>query len=263
VELTKSPGTSRRGSEGIFFSAFDITRRLTHAKGFSKQKVQSPTLLPYGERKEPILISHEQDFIERSNIAWRVEPGEQDPDPPLEPKYPWDSACVFLHGASWWTRWTLKAGTSRRGRRQRISAGRILTYAESEDGVRWIRPELDIATREGHARSNILLDLDSGGLSQHPSVLVHPDADPDWRYEMFVLRYPGFAGSAEVVRGFPLPPGETKHSGGVYRYHSSDGKHWQPWEQLGLSTRDSILVHQLPDNHRTFCKGVAPVPPVA
>jgi len=79
---------------------------------------------------------------------------------------------------------------------------------------------------------------------------------------MFVLRYPGFAGSAEVVRGFPLPPGETKHSGGVYRYHSSDGKHWQPWEQLGLSTRDSILVHQLPDGtYRTFYKGVAPVPP--
>ena len=40
-------------------------------------------------------------------------------------------------------------------------------------------------------------------------------------------------------------------------------KHWQPWEQLGLSTRDSILVHQLADGtYRTFYKGVMASLPV-
>lgn len=236
----------------------------------SKNNSKPSTLPPYvANEKSQFSFLMSEDFIERSNIAWRVEPGEQDAaNPLLEPKYPWDSACVFLHGSimvdpmdKLWKAWYLSKplGTSPS---ENPAAGRILTYAESEDGVRWTRPELDIAAREGHARSNILLDLDSGGLSQHPSVIVHPEADPDWRYEMFVLRYPGFAGSAEVVRGFPLPPGETKHSGGVYRYHSSDGKHWQPWEQLGLSTRDSILVHQLADGtYRTFYKGVTAVPP--
>ena len=49
---------------------------------------------------------------------------------------------------------------------------------------------------------------------------------------------------------------------GVYRYHSADGKHWEPWEKLALGTRDSVLVHQVPDGtYRTYYKGVVPCGP--
>ena len=232
----------------------------------SKRKSKPSSLPPYvANEKTQFSFLMSEDFLERRNVAWRVEAAEQDPANPLvEPKYPWDTACTFLHGSimvdpadELWKAWYLSKAYAETGN---PGAGRILTYAESEDGVRWTRPELDISPHEGKP-SNILFDLDSGGLSQHPSVILHPDADPDYRYEMFILRYPEL-GPVDVVRGFPLPPGETKHTGGVYRYHSADGKNWQPWEKLGLSTRDSILVHQLSDGtYRTYYKGIQPVPP--
>lgn len=221
-------------------------------QGSSKPKVLPP-YVANAQQQFSFLMS--EDFQERHNIAWRVEPGQQDPANPLvEPQYPWDSGCVFLHGSimvdpldKLWKAWYLSKHLGR-GPAENPAAGRILTYAESEDGVHWTRPELDIALYEGRTRSNILFDLDSGGLSQHPSVILHPDAPPDYRYEMFILRYPGHdERCSNVVRGFPLAPGETKHPGGTYRYHSADGKHWQAWERIEMETRDSILVHQLAD----------------
>jgi hypothetical protein len=238
-------------------------------KAQSKPKSAPPSLPPYvANQGQQFSFLMSEDFLERINIAWRVETAQADPANPLvEPKYEWDGACVFLHGAvlvdpadKLWKAWYLSKPLGK-GPSENPAAGRILTYAESEDGVHWTRPELDIALRDGK-KTNILLDLDSGGLCQHPSIILHPDAPPDYRYEMFLLRYPEDKGPNSIVRGFPLPEGETKSGAGVYRYHSADGKRWQPWEKLGLSTRDSILVHQVPDGtYRTFYKGVMPVPP--
>lgn len=233
--------------------------RSSQGKGSSKPAVLPPYV---ANEKQQFSFLMSEDFQERHNIAWRVELGEEDPaNPLLEPKYPWDSGCTFLHGCimvdpidKLWKAWYLSKPLGR-GPSENPAAGRILTYAESEDGVHWTRPEMDIALHEGRTRSNILLDLDSGGLSQHPSVIVHPDAPPDWRYEMFILRYPGHEGSSPIVKGFPLDPGETKHPGGVYRYHSADGKRWQAWERIELDTRDSILVHQLANGtYQTYHK---------
>ena len=230
--------------------------------------VPSP-LPPYvANEKHQFSFLMSEDFQERRNIAWRIEEAEKDPKNPLvEPKYDWDSACVFLHGSvifdptdNLWKAWYLSKPLGK-GSSENPAAGRILTYAESQDGVRWTRPELDIVLRDGK-KTNILLDLDSGGLCQHPSVILHPGSPPEYRYEMYLLRYPEETGPNSMVKGFPLPPGETKSAAGVYRYHSADGKRWEPWEKLALSTRDSILVHQLADGtYRTFYKGVTPVPP--
>ena len=236
------------------------------AKKAATKKNSAPTVLPpyVANEKQQFSFLMSEDFLERRNIAWRVEPAEEDPNNPLvEPKYPWDSACVFLHGSvmvdpfdKLWKAWYLSKPLGG------VTSSRILTYAESEDGVRWTRPELDIALHEGKTKSNILLDLDSGGLCQHPSIIVHPDAEPDWRYEMYLLRYPEKEGPRSIVRGFPLPEGKTASTSGVYRYHSADGKRWQAWEKLSLETRDSILVHQLADGtYRSYYKGILPVPP--
>lgn len=222
-----------------------------------------PPYVPNAKQQFPFLMS--DDFEERYNVAWRVETAQPDPANPLvEPKYPWDSGCVFLHGSimvdpadNLWKAWYLSKPLGK-GRDESPAAGRILTYAESEDGVHWVRPELDIALYEGRTRSNILLDLDSGGLAQHPSVILHPDAPPEYRYEMFILRYPEAEGPNSVVRGFPPPKEEPKHwweRGGLFRYHSADGKHWQAWDKIELSSRDSMLVHQLADGtYQTYYK---------
>jgi hypothetical protein len=238
-------------------------------KSAGKVRPVLSVLPPYvANEKDQFSFLMSEDFQERRNIAWRVETAEQDPNNPLiEPKLEWDSACVFLHGSvlidpidKLWKAWYLSKPLGK-SPTENPAAGRVLAYAESEDGVNWIRPELDIVLRDGK-KTNILLDLDSGGLCQHPSIILHPEAPPDWRYEMYLLRYPEDEGPNSVVKGIDLPEGATKSTSGVYRYHSADGKHWKAWEKLPLDTRDSILVHQLPDGtYRTFYKGVQPVTP--
>src|SRR5580658_8822243 len=40
-----------------------------------------------------------EDFVEKHNIAWRIELGHDDgANPLIEPKFPWESAAVFSHG---------------------------------------------------------------------------------------------------------------------------------------------------------------------
>ena len=49
------------------------------------------------QRFPPMILA--DDFVERENIAWRVEPGLPDPDNPLmKPEYPWDAGATFIHG---------------------------------------------------------------------------------------------------------------------------------------------------------------------
>ncbi len=232
---------------------------------------QSPpgVLPPYIDKKPGVSFLTGLEFPEKHNVAWRIELAQEDSaNPLLEPKYPWDAASIFSHGSvmidpidGLWKMWYI---TTPKKSPLPISpaAGRVLNYAESEDGVHWNRPELDISLYQGRTKTNVLLDLDSGGVSQHASILVHPDAPPDWRYEMFVLRYPGHEGSSPIVKGFPLDPGETKHSEGMYRYHSKDGKHWSAWEKLVIDTRDSLWISQLPDGtYQTYHKTCMPALP--
>src|SRR5690349_9908501 len=160
------------------------------------------------------------DFLEKHNISWRVELAEQDPGNPLiEPQHPWDDAGVFSHGTvmhdpldGLWKMWYISTPLIAPA----PSADRRLTYAESKDGARWTRPMLDIAPWQGRTPSNILLDLDSGGPSQHASVLVHPEAPRDSRYEMFIMRSPGYYCPYPEVKGFP-----GARRGGIYRYRSA------------------------------------------
>ena len=208
------------------------------------------------------------DFPEKHNIAWRIELAEDDPANPLiEPKYPWDHASIASYGTvmrdptdDLWKMWYVSRH-DRPSPAHGPATGWVLTYGESQDGARWNRPQLDIA-RYQQQKSNIVLDIASGGLSQQASVIVHPDAPPDWRYEMFIFRWPNYEGASHEVRGFPLGTGEAKHSDGIYRYRSSDGKHWQAWEKIELDTRDSIWVSQLPDGtYQAFSKICVPALP--
>ncbi len=182
-----------------------------------------------------------EDFVEKHNVAWRVELAQEDPANPLiEPMYPWENAAVMSHGTvmhdptdGLWKAWY----TAVPKHPYNASAERRLAYAESTDGVNWTRPELDICSYQGHQKTNILIDLESGGPAHNASVIVHPDAPADRRYEMFLLRIPGWYCPYRVVKGFEVPAGQDAHqkaegafSPGLYRYRSADGKHWQPWE---------------------------------
>ena len=178
----------------------------------------------------PFLIG--EDFVQRRNVAWRVELGEPDPENPLlEPEMPWDNDHPFLHGTvlrdpidGLWKAWGAAAAHDP----YRYHARR-LAYLESEDGVRWRRPELELCPYGEHKRTNILLDVDSGGNLSCMSVIVNPDAHESRRYEMFVLRRPGWPAElsgTDVAKGFGTPEGGEARERGIYHYTSSDGIHW-------------------------------------
>jgi len=176
------------------------------------------------------------DIADCDTLAFRVEPAVPDPaNPRLEPHVPWDSEAVVAHGTfgkdpidGLWKGWHLSTPAGE----ERFEAFRRLTYCESEDGVNWTRPELDISPQPGYPKTNIIFDHDSGGASQFASVLIHPDAEPERRYEMFAMRVPGRPEGigANFIPGIPRRPGEDRHPTAVYRYFSSDGIHWNAEE---------------------------------
>lgn len=234
-----------------------------------------PETLPafVANQKQQFSFLLAEDFVEKHNVAWRVEIATEDAANPLmEPKFPWESAAVFSHGTimrdptdGLWKAWYISC----RQTKLQSSAERRLAYAESQDGIHWKRPLLDICPQPGYPKTNILLDIDSGGSAQHASVIVHPEAAPDYRYEMFVIRLPGWEHPVKVVRGFSLPPGKSGHAGGkgefkpgLFRYRSRDGKRWVPWEIVNLETSDSAWVSQLADgSYVAYHKTVLPALP--
>ncbi len=174
----------------------------------------------------------DDDIAQRDTLDWRVEPAVTDPNNPLiEPHFPWDSGAVFAHGTfvkdpidGLWKGWHLSTPAGE----TLFESYRRLTYSVSEDGVNWTRPELDLNPQPGYPKTNIIFDHDSGGASQGASVLIHPDAERDRRYEMFLMRVPGHPKGlgANFIAGLAREPGQTSHPVGTYRYFSADGIHW-------------------------------------
>ncbi len=208
------------------------------------------------------------DFESLQLVAWRVEEGVPDPhNPLLEPVMPWDSGGVMAHGTvlrdpidGLWKAWQVStpAEEAPAGAKPnpdepprvnalafRHTSQRRLTYLESKDGVNWYRPMLPFAGWPGHDRTNILLDLDSGGTSVYASVFVDPE-DKEWPYEMFVMRSPKLGKVVNRVGSLAAP---SHHVLGSYRYRSKDGKDWKLVEgPLMPSPRgDVCYVYRQPD----------------
>ena len=234
----------------------------------------------------PIIVA--DDFTEHRNVSWRIEPGVQDPNNPmLEPKYPWDLGATFSHGTvhrdpidGLWKAWHLSTPVG--------GDDRQLTYACSEDGVHWDRPELDIYPCDGYERTNILLGSRMGGQVSQVSVNIIPEAPPERRYEMFCLRdpqyyefaTPGYGCPDKLIAGFELPKGRDHHFYGLYRHYSADGLHWNvaegplatAWYVLPLlpegghppiTTTDGIYVYRWDDRYVMFNKVEIPALPGA
>jgi len=180
---------------------------------------------------EPIPFLVGADFVERRNVAWRIEMGQPDKHNPLiEPHMPWDDGETFMHGTvlrdpidGLWKAWSTAAPKGTFDRR--------LVYYQSNDGIDWQRPEIDIHGFGEYERTNILLDFDSGGTSIYANVFVDPDTSSEHRYQMYILRRPeepDYQQSKGVVAGFHNQHGGEVGTRGVYRYYSSDGICWKP-----------------------------------
>ncbi len=220
--------------------------------------------------RPPIFFA--DDFAQRINVGWRVEPGAPDPANPLiEPEHPWDDGCPFSHGTvlidptdGKWKMWYISTPHADVDN----SFDRRLTYAESDDGVNWVRPMLDLApfdeslartnheyvsgkrpqpTGPIHPRTNILLDHASGGSCAFASVFINESAPPDERFEMYLFREPSMDGPQ--TNGIPhvqgLPPVTKEDSNWLCRYTSADGLRWAPRDgPISLDTNDTCWVYK-------------------
>ncbi|MDW7655714.1 MAG: hypothetical protein SCM11_00925 [Bacillota bacterium] len=87
-----------------------------------------------------------------------------------------------------------------------------LSYAESDDGIHWQKPELGLFRIDGQ-KTNIVLDGDPHG----PAILYdEKETREDWRYKMLCGAKPGNS---------------------IYAYHSADGINWVPvWRYPVITT---------------------------
>ena len=206
----------------------------------------------------PPPIFFQDDFVERHRIAWRVEPGLPDPaNPLLEGETPWDdTTCAVGHGTilvdpidGKFKGWTpVMSGDTPE------TVGECefrLAYIESDDGVHWRRPMLDLCSWPGHDQTNLLFDNDSGGRTTFSSVLIDPAENPDEPYEMFCFREVHWRNPERRVAGFNQEPAKDDMDVwkyyGLYRYRSADGIHWRGVEgPIALKTGDACYVYREP-----------------
>ena len=102
-----------------------------------------------------------------------------------------------------------------------VKAGKLLSnrhplyccYAESDDGIRWRKPELGIHEHQGSKKNNIAITSGTYGDLKadagHPAVFKdeNPDAAPDARYKAIV---------------------RSSGKRGLLVFKSPDGRHWSP-----------------------------------
>ena len=94
-----------------------------------------------------------------------------------------------------------------------------ICYAESDDGIHWVKPNLGLYEWEGSKANNIVMDsnIENGG-----GVFLDPRAPPDQRYKLLARL------SSKKVMG----PGEdpqvnnAPNGSGLYIYTSADGLRW-------------------------------------
>ena len=210
------------------------------------------------------------DFENLDLVAWRVEQGIPDTNNPLlEPEMPWDAGGVFAHGTvlkdpidNLWKAWQISASLATPFRPGTWRENRRITYLESSDGTTWYRPDLTLFPWQDHEHTNIIMDIWSSYAS------VNIDTSRNLPYEMFAFRDPGYPGASGEIPGLPLKEGVSKHSYGLYRYQSEDGKKWTPVEgPIDLQTEDSCYIYRNEDKtytayHKTeipaFPGGLAP-----
>jgi len=95
------------------------------------------------------------------------------------------------------------------GRVDQTGDSSLLCYAESEDGIRWAKPNLGIYEWQGSKSNNILLKISI----ETATVFIDPRAIPEERYKLVAV----FSSKDKSPSGNP----------GMYIYTSPDGFNWK------------------------------------
>jgi len=139
-------------------------------------------------------------------------------NPVLRREHPWETSHVAMYGN------VLHDAERGRFRMWYNAFGpsyydqQMLAYAESDDGIEWEKPRLDVRTWPGSRRTNILFGPEAN--VHGPGVIENPDqSDPERRWLLLFDSYPKFRPDA-AERGI--------FGRWSYTAESPDGLRWSP-----------------------------------
>jgi hypothetical protein len=187
--------------------------------------------------RKTLLLADDHHILYRAGTRRVLHPAQRHPANPLvSPTLPWE---VAIGWTSIWHdpttgKYQLWYQAFADDRAQKRSHGCVVCYAESDDGIHFTKPELDLFSFNDVPRTNIVL-IGSGGYSYRysNSVVVDPaDPDPGRRYKMAYYDF-------EKSGGAEYP--------GVCIAFSPDGIHWTKHDSLPrMRTTYGALGRDLP-----------------
>ncbi|MEO6874630.1 MAG: hypothetical protein ABI222_07385 [Opitutaceae bacterium] len=100
----------------------------------------------------------------------------------------------------------------------------VTCYAESHDGISWTKPKLGLQEFNGRRDNNIILGPNLRRVSHNfaPFLDDRPGVPPTERYK-------AVGGVFDDNSGQIVARGQRGSSGGLFRYVSADGIHWNPF----------------------------------
>ena len=195
--------------------------------------------LPVGNETQLFIDDH---LIERMEGLKRTlhQPEDTLANPVIVPEEPWEHRRIPYGSVIWFPEekkfkcWylTLNIYDSRpgyRGYRKEhhipIQEAAYICYAESKDGVKWIKPELGLHAFRGSKQNNIVIPS-PGTHFDSVSVMYLPHLkELPYRMMAFIGRWPYKEELVKKKWGDPPPFGIKQH--GHYAFGSKDGIHWR------------------------------------
>jgi hypothetical protein len=117
----------------------------------------------------------------------------------------------------------------------------VTCYAESTDGINWVRPDLGLIEHNGSKKNNIIIDsqaLEVPGDAFVPFKDDNPNAAPDAKYKAWATRFPNYSPGAVTRKGHSF-----EVTDGLHALKSPDGIHWTTMSD-GPVIEDGLLDSQ-------------------
>ena len=171
---------------------------------------------------------------------------ERSGQPLLKADRPWESFFIgwvqVMRVDGKWRLWYLSATQT-----YKDDSDGYLCYAESDDGVTWVKPDLGLVVFDGSRKNNILLDSkDVGGVQGH--MIVHDiDAPPAERYKLTIIK-----------------PSPNKEHFWIYAMVSADGLRFtaipEPIFRFNSDTQNTLVRVEAPASSRGVPRGKRELP---
>ena len=212
------------------------------ATGIGASQKASPWTVQQGVRQ---LFLDDVGIANQEGVERKVNAPIRHPDNPLiSPDTAWERGCQ-VYGTAYYDLaaerfklWYL-TGPKDRGVRplklkgyERAPHTTMAAYAESEDGVRWVKPQLGIFPYDGNKNNNLL------GIGKHNCEgisVLHDPSDPDPQRRWKAVYWDHGSGGWEIRDGKPFC--KSGPQDGWHVAFSSDGIHWKLYAENPVIAR--------------------------